>query len=150
MKKKHAPKSPLAAKVRRNRLVKALMDGENLRDAAISTGLSPATAQSQASDILKHPDAQRTFIRILEERGLTDEFLADKAKQLLEAQTAHFFSKDGKVVDERYTPAHETQRKTLELTTRLKGYLKDTDKAGDINIGLMQFVVNAINNPSHE
>ena len=146
MKKSHAPKSPLVAKVRRNRLITALMNGENLREVAISTGLSPATAQSQASDILRHPDAQRTFIRILEERGLTDEFLAEKAKQLLEAQTAHFFSKDGKVINTRYTPAHETQRKTLELVNRLKGHLKE-QATTDVSIGLMQVVLNTINAP---
>jgi len=47
-------------------------------------------------------------------------------------------------------PAHETQRKTLELTARLRGHMKDADKSGDVNSRLMQMIVHAINNPSDQ
>lgn len=148
-KRKHASKSPKAAKVRQNRLVKALINGECLRDVAISTGLSPATASSQASDILRRPEAKESFIRILERKGLTDDFLAGKAAELLEAETPHFFSKDGIVCDERFTPAHETRRKTLELVSKFKGHLKETSST-DVSIGLMQMVVNVVNEPERK
>jgi hypothetical protein len=139
----HASKSPKVADVRRKRLVQAVINGENLRDVAISTGLSPRTAGSQASQILKHPQAQESFLKILEGEGLTDEFLAGKVVELLEAETTHYFAKDGVVTDTLKSPAHETQRKTLELVARMKGHLKEQSQ-GDINIGLMQMVVNAV------
>jgi len=142
-KKKHAPKSPLAAKIRRNRLVKALINGENLKDVAISTGLSPKTAGSQATNILKHPQAQKMFARLMEEKGLSDNFLAEKVYSLINAKKVEYFQKDGIVTDEREVEALETQRKTLELATKLKGHLKEQSE-GDINIGLMQMVVQAV------
>jgi hypothetical protein len=143
IKKKHAPKSPLAAKIRRNRLVKALFDGECLKDVAISTGLSPKTAGSQATNILKHPQALKTFIRYMEENGISDNFLAAKIYSLINAKKIEYFQKDGIVTDERIVEALETQRKTLELATKLKGHLKERSE-GDINIGLMQMVVQAV------
>lgn len=139
----HASKSPKTAAVRRARLVQAVINGENLRDVAISTGLSPRTAQSQASDILRHPEAQKTFLLTLEKEGLTDEFLAQKAHELLEAENTHYFAKDGIVTDTRTSPAHETRRKTLELVAKMKGHLKEQSTA-DVSIGLMQMVVGTL------
>jgi hypothetical protein len=142
-KKKHAPKSPLAAKIRRNRLVKALFTGECLKDVAISTGLSPKTAGSQATNILKHPQALKTFIRYMEKEGLTDNFLAAKVHSLINAKKVVYFQKDGIVTDERIVDALETQRKTLELATKLKGHLKDRSEV-DVNVGIMAMVVQAV------
>jgi intergrase/recombinase len=149
IKKKHAPKSPLAAKIRRNRLVKALFNGECLKDVAISTGLSPKTAGSQATNILKHPQALKTFIRYMEENGISDDFLAAKIYNLINAKKTEFFQKDGVVTDQREVEAIETQRKTLELATKLKGHLKERS-AGDIIINLMQMVVQAVRNEEEE
>lgn len=141
--KHHAPKTRILSKIRRRKLIEACLDGKNLKEVAISTGLSPATAQSQASDILKRPEVRASFACILEQEGLSDNVLAKKIDSLLNAQNTQYFQKDGIVTDERVVPAHETQRKTLELATRLKGHLKD-QSSGDINIGLMQMVVQAV------
>jgi hypothetical protein len=149
IKKKHAPKSPVAATIRRNRLVKALFNGECLKDVAISTGLSPKTAGSQATNILKHPQAQQMFIRCMEKAGLSDDFLAAKVHYLINAKKTEYFQKDGIVTDEREVEALETQRKTLELATKLKGHLKEQSQ-GDINIGLMQMVVQAVRSGDEE
>ena len=142
-KKHHAPKDRASAALRRRLLVKGIMQGENLKDIGISTGLSPATAGSQVCDILKHPEAQASFVSCMEKAGLTDKFLAEKAHSLINAKKVEYFQKDGKVTDEREVPALETQRKTLELATKLKGHLKEQSQ-GDINIGLMQMVVQAV------
>ena len=63
----------------------------------------------------------------------------------MDAKKIEYFQKDGIVTDEREVEALETQRKTLELTTKLKGHLKERSE-GDINIGLMQMVVQAVRN----
>jgi hypothetical protein len=142
--RKHAPKSLLAAKVRRQRLVEALINGECLKDVAIQSGLSPKTASQQASDILKHPEAQATFLRILEEEGLTDEKLAAKLVSLLNAEHTVLAQHEGKFTDRKEIPAIETQRKTAELVARLKGHLKESSTGGNIEIGLMQMVVQVV------
>ena len=141
--KHHAPKNRILSKLRRHKLIEACLDGKNLRDVAISTGLSPVSASDQASQILKEPRSQLTFIRCMEEQGLSDNFLAAKIRELVGAKKTEYAQKDGIFTDERVVPALETQRKTLELATKLKGHLKDQSQ-GDINIGLMQMVVQAV------
>jgi phage terminase small subunit len=129
--------------------VKALINGENLKDVAISTGLSPKTAGSQATNILKHPQALKTFIRYMEENGISDDFLAAKIYNLINAKKTEYFQKDGIVTDQREVEALETQRKTLELATKLKGHLKDQSQV-DVNIGIMAMVVAAVKGEGKE
>jgi len=142
-------KNRTLTKARRRKIIEACLDGKDIKQAAIAEGYSPRTAASQARQILANPNAQRSFVRILDEQGLTDDFLAAKARELLNSSTPHFFSKDGIVCDERYTPAHETQRKTLELVSKFKGHLKESSSA-DVSIGLMQMVVNVVNEPERK
>ena len=141
--KHHAPKTRILSKIRRNKLINAALDGKSLKDVAISTGLSPKTAEDQAIQILREPRVKAGFISIMEAEGLSDNFLAAKVRALLDAQNTQYFQRDGIVTDERVVPAHETQRKTAELVARLKGHLKEKS-TGDVNIGLMQMVVQAV------
>ena len=141
--KHHAPKTRILSKIRRRKLIEACLDGKNLRDVAISTGLSPRSVNSYPSQILSEPKVQQTFISIMEAEGLSDNFLAAKVHSLINAKKIEYFQKDGIVTDEREVEALETQRKTLELATKLKGHLRE-QSAGDINIGLMQMVVQAV------
>jgi hypothetical protein len=85
----------------------------------------------------------------MEQAGLTDNFLAAKVYSLINAKKTEYFQKDGIVTDQREMEALETQRKTLELAAKLKGHLKDQSQ-GDINIGLMQMVVEAVKGGSEE
>ena len=141
--KHHAPKTRILSKIRRNKLINAALDGKSLKDVAISTGLSPKTAEDQAIQILREPRVKAGFISIMEAEGLSDNFLAAKVHNLINAKKTEYFQKDGIVTDEREVEALETQRKTLELATKLKGHLKEKS-TGDINIGLMQMVVQAV------
>ena len=141
--KHHAPKTRILSKIRRRKIIEACLDGKNLKDVAISTGLSPTSASAQVTSILKEPLTQHSFISIMDQEGISDKFLAKKAHFLLNAKKTEYFQKDGIVTDEREVEALETQRKTLELATKLKGHLKDRSE-GDINIGLMQMVVQAV------
>ena len=145
--KHHAPKTRMQSYVRRQTLVKGLIQGKAISEIAPTLGLSPKSAHTQACQMLMEPKTQQAFVQILEESGLTNKFLADKIKSLVNAETKQYFQKDGLVTDERTQPAWETQRKTVELVARLKGHLKEQAQ-GDINIGLMQMVVAAIQNPS--
>ncbi len=141
--KHHARKDRLTALLRRAKIIQGAIDGKNLTKIAISTGLAPASAAQQASQILKEPSTQMTFISCMEQAGLTDNFLAAKVQNLINAKQIQYFQKDGMVTDEREVEALETQRKTLELATKLKGHLKDQSQV-DINIGIMAMVVSAV------
>jgi hypothetical protein len=147
-KRKHASKSPQATQIRRRILIEAAMNGTPLRDAAVACGLSSKTASEQASNIMRQPETQREFHRILAERGITDDFLAEKGYGLLTAKHTIFAQKDGIYTDSRDVEALETQRKTWETTLKLMGHLKDNPAGGSIEIGLMQMVVQVVRDSS--
>jgi DNA-binding CsgD family transcriptional regulator len=140
----HGPsKNRKLTQKRQKRLVEAAIKGEPLKEVAISLGYSPKSAETQAHHIVQKAQGNSSFVRTLEAHGLTDDFLAEKAKELLDADNHHFFAKDGVVTDERTSPAHETRRKTLEMIGKFKGHMQDKS-AVDVQVGLMQVVVNTL------
>jgi hypothetical protein len=147
-KRKHAGKSPLVAQYRQVELLKAMLDGRPLEQTAIKLGLSPKTAGAQASHIIKDGQENGTYLRILEQRGVTDDFLADKLRAMLDAKAVQFAQHEGEYTDCVAFPALETQRKTLELAHRLRGHLKESSTGGSIEIGLMQMVVQVVRDSS--
>ncbi len=126
--------------MRRAKILEAAIEGKDIAKAAIETGLSPKTAASQASKILHEPQVQRAFKMILAERGITDEFLAQKIRDLMDAKTVLYFQHEGKVTDSREVEALETQRKTAELVAKLKGHLCESTQ-GDTEVSIMQIVI---------
>ena len=80
----------------------------------------------------------------MEKEGLSDKILTDKLRTLLDAKQKVFFQKDGIVTDTREIEALETQRKTLELSARLKGHLAQENATPDITINIMGAVINAL------
>lgn len=119
------------------------MDGKPLRQTAIELGLSPRTASSQASHIIKHAHDDGSYLRILEERGVTDDFLAGKLRSLLDAKHTIWAQYMGTYSDSRQVEALETQRKALELAHKLRGHLRES--AGpSVEIGLMQMVLQVV------
>jgi|SRR3990167_492541 len=141
--RKHASKARLLTNYRHRKIVEACLSGKPLRQTGIELGLSPKTAGQQVSAIISKPEVQASFVRILEESGLSDKFLADKIRTLANAETTQYAQLDGQFTDKRSQPAWETQRKTAELVCRLKGHLSDS-RNPDVSIGLMQVVVQAI------
>lgn len=141
---KHASKLRIISNLRRRKLIEAALDGKPLRKVGLEMGLSPKTVDSQISRIMKEPQVQQTFARILEDAGISDNFLAAKLRSLIDAKTVLFFQHQGQVIAQQEVPALETQRKVTELVCRLKGHLKEKTEV-DINVGLMQMVVAAMN-----
>jgi len=86
---------------------------------------------------------------LLAQRGLTDEFLADKIKSLLDARQTLYFQRDGVVTDQREIQAIETQRKTAELAAKLKGHLREQPEV-NVEVGLMAVVIQAMHSPGGE
>jgi len=139
--KHHARKDRVTTMMRRAKILQAATEGKDIRKAAIENGLSPKTAGQQASQILNSPLVERAFKMILAERGVSDEFLAQKIRDLLDAKTIQYFQKDGVVTDEREVEALETQRKTAELAAKLKGLLREQPGGDNTYAGLIAVVV---------
>ena len=139
-------RSKTAKKVRARKIVKSIVEGKPLSQIGLEIGLSPLTASSQMSRLVKSDDVKASFHQILNAQGLTDEKISAKISALLDAKSKHFFNVDSEIV-EKESEAHETQRKTVELLCRLKGHLKE-QATTDISVGLMSVVVNTLNVPA--
>ena len=112
----------------------------------MDAGYARSTARTGDCEILNNPAHIKPFLSILHEQGVTDDFLAGKVKALLDAQKSeHYpcYTEDGVRTITEIVPALETQRKTLELATKLKGHLKEQSQL-DINVGIMAMVVSAV------
>lgn len=144
--KRHKPKQDhLSVKRRRGLVVKGIIEGKTPKEICEETGMSTKNPHSAVNQVLRHPETQILFSKVLEKQGVSDERLAQKISDLLDAQKIVLAQKDGIFTDERTIPDTDAQRKTVELATRLKGHLKNDDKiAGDVSIGLMSIVLNAV------
>jgi len=64
----------------------------------------------------------------LDEHGLSDSYLKQKLKFLLEAKETKFFAYEGKVTDQREKDALEIQRRTLDMAMKVKGLYAPEEK----------------------
>jgi len=104
-------------------ILAAAIAGENIRDAAIATGLSPKTAGSQASMILKEPQVIKSFQDLLDE-VVPNERLTKKYGDLLEATkilSINSTDPDG-MID---VPDYPTQLRAADSISKLKGLIVD-------------------------
>jgi len=147
--KRHAPKDRVSTMLRRAKILRAAIQGKSLKQAALETGLSPKTAARQAGQILRDPVTQTALAMIMDAEGLTDKFLVNKVKSLLNARQVVYFQHEGTVTDHRIVAALETQRKTLELAMKLKGHLREQPEV-NVEVGLMAIVVQAMRSPGGE
>ena len=72
---------------------------------------------------IKQPDFQdalQTFLKILEQTGVTDDFLAQTLRNGLDSTEMKYFSKDGIVEDEREVPDHSTRHKFAETVVKIR------------------------------
>jgi hypothetical protein len=81
--KTHAAKSHAQSELRRKKIVKAILEGKSAVTAGIDSGLSPKTASSQVSGILKEPKTQDALRIAMEKLGLDDDFFARKHVELM-------------------------------------------------------------------
>ena len=133
--KTHAVKNKAAVAVRRKKILAAAIAGESIRDAAIAAGLSPKTAGSQATAILKEPEVIHSFQELLN-NIIPNERLAKKYSDIMEATKvisanvimpggggmadAHSMTKD--FID---VPDYPTQLRAADSVSKLKGLIVD-------------------------
>jgi len=140
---KQISKSPWELRKRARIYTQSLLAGESRSQALRNAGYAESVARNGQCALLQNPAHLKPFIQSLENKGVSDDFLAEKVRTLLDAHETIFFQKDGVVKGERSVPVWETQRKSAELALKLKGHLKEQSQL-DVNIGLMAMVVSAV------
>lgn len=94
-------------------------------------------ANTPTSVIESSPNLRSALLSCMEKNGLTEQFLADKLKQGLEATKIQYFSKDGMVVDERVNPDHDIQHKYFTKALEIRGDIK-SNAIETLNLGIVQ------------
>jgi DNA-binding CsgD family transcriptional regulator len=134
--KHHAGKSRAAAQARRKIIANALLDGKTTQEAGLLAGLSPKTADSQVSQILRHPQTQDALLAAMAARGMDDDYLAKHHKMLFEATkviSAIVIAPGGSDLtdagsmtkDYIEVPDYSAMARGLDLAYRLRGLYKD-------------------------
>ena len=82
--RKQAPKGKLAVKMRRKKIIAALVEGKTLKEAGIIGGLSPKTAATQVCATLQNPTIQNALVNAMEKHGVSDDYIAQKLRALLD------------------------------------------------------------------
>ena len=120
---KQLGKSKKALELRAKKIAKALIEGQTQEQALLSAGYSKKTARGQAAAVLGNPVMQETFYEILEKTGLSDEYIASKHKQLIDATR-----KQGEVDVPDYTAV----AKGLDLFYKVRGrYVEKKEISGN-------------------
>ena len=128
-KPKKAPKLVAAKKTGRKKLttitakerklIRAKLEGKTNAEAAVISGLNP----TYIPVALAKPHVAEKFSQLLDQAGLSDSRLSVKIRDLTEAKDKRFFAHNGVVLSERTVPAHEVQRKTVEMVCKMKGHM---------------------------
>jgi hypothetical protein len=71
--------------VRQKKFVAGITEGKSQTQAAVDAGYSPSTAPQQGNRMLKKAHIREAITDILERKGLSDDYFADRLKDLCEA-----------------------------------------------------------------
>lgn len=125
MKPKILPRSKRPPTLKQVKFVKHYQETGNATLAARKAGYSEKTCRQIGSQNLSKINILKPIDRALERAGLTEDLIADKAKEGVDAMETKFFQKDGQVVTEKEVIPWGVRLKYLEFTARMKGLLKE-------------------------
>lgn len=94
---------------------------KNATKSAELAGYSPDAATATGIKLLRDEQVQRAIISALERRGITDDYLAVKMREGLNAEVVELAKHEGKITDERSFPDFHARHKYLETAHRLRG-----------------------------
>jgi len=135
--KTQASKSKIAVKMRRKKIIKAILEGKTQQESGIAAGFSHKTAGSQVSKTLQNPIVQNALIHEMEKIGMNDDFLAEHLRKLIDAKkviSANIIvtgggsdlADAGKMrKDYIQVPDYSAMARGLDLICRLRGLYKD-------------------------
>jgi hypothetical protein len=106
---------------------------------AVLPDKSDATQYRTLKAIESSADVRARILGADERAGITDDFLAQKRRELIEAKETVFYSHLGLVTDEREVEAYGIQVKALELAHKVRGELANVEQVQGaaliINVG---------------
>jgi len=115
---------------RQRALIKGIAAGKSIARAARDAGY---TDQSAMSVPYRNGNLRRAIAGLLDEAGLTDERLALRLRQLVDAKEVKvFYDRDeSKVVYSKPLVAHDPRAKGLDMVLKLKGHYPRPEDAED-------------------
>ena len=113
----------------------------NQTKAAEVAGYEPESARNQGHRMMKNDDIRSEIERIMDEAGVTRKMVAQVLRKGLQAKiTRVFCPKDGELVYSEPLEDHQTQVRTAELVSKLRGDFPATKTLVDVqglgNLGI--------------
>lgn len=108
---------------RQRRYVKGIVDGKSKAQAARDAGYAESVALKAGDKIESKPAVQSAFRELLEKAGITDEKLAKRLNEGLDAKETKFFQHQGLVISKRTVVDHGARKNYLDTVLKLKGHL---------------------------
>jgi len=126
---------------RRARIIaKSLLEGQSVTESIKSAGYTHASALNHKNEICNNPVIAKTIREIYENGGISDDYLREKHKALLEAKEMKFFQENGIVTDSREVDDNGTRLGALKLAHQLKGNLVEkTQEMGELVIKVVRY-----------
>lgn len=111
--------------LKQKKFIKAFFETENATEAAIRAGYSPKGAAVKGSETIRSPNGGAAIAEILDKAGLTDDFIAARLREGVDAKEIKFFSFEGIVTDQRETVDYPTRHQYLATSLKAKGHLRN-------------------------
>jgi hypothetical protein len=110
-----------------------VVKGMTKKDAVKHAGYAPSV---NSSAIERQENMKNAMVMALSKRGLTEDKIAQKIEEGLDAVDTHYFAFEGKVVDQRDAVDYSIREKYIRDFLELKGYIKN-NTIENLNIGLI-------------
>ena len=98
---------------------------------------------TSATQIEESKAVKNELIKAYTKLGLDTETLAEKGKQLLDAQKVTYYTYKGKVTDKRESNDSDIQLGTLKLLSEQFGYIRNNN-IENLNIGIIQIPTSSV------
>lgn len=106
------------ATIKQKKAAGFIAEGDSVSKAMTKAGYSPNSAKNP-SELTE----SKGFAKILEKAGITDDILARKLNEGMEANATAFVKGEGFIQTD--FPDHNTRHKFIETNLRLRGHSKD-------------------------
>ena len=111
----------------------ARIQGKSKEESKRIARYSPTTSTCL---IERNPNMRDALLVCMQANGITEQFLAEKLMQGMNAKKKHFFTKDGIVTDHRRVNDNETQQKYFRAALEIRGDIK-INAIETLNLGLI-------------
>jgi hypothetical protein len=127
---KQLGKGKRALKLRGQKIALGLLEGKTQEQALMDAGYSPASARNP-SEILDNPVIQQSFQEILEKAGLSDDYIAEKHRELIDAKKVVSIRTESEGVTEVTVPDYTARARGLDMYYKVSGrYVEKQEVSG--------------------